>query len=77
MVMTHAHPAEVGVTVAVLIAELAELPEGLSTPVTAGLLIYDVLKAVGWSDGEIAAVGPAVTSLEVMGIGVVEGPRAH
>ena len=38
-----------------LLAELRELPDGLATPVNAGLLLADALRAVGWDDRVIAA----------------------
>jgi hypothetical protein len=48
-----------------LLEELAELPTGLSTPVAAGLLIGDVLRAVGYDDAAIAAaVGVDLAALE-------------
>jgi hypothetical protein len=62
--------------IAVLVGALRELPEGLATPVTAGLLVSDVLRCIGWSEVAIAALAPEIAALEVVGIGVVEGGRA-
>jgi hypothetical protein len=55
----------------VLLAELRELPEGLGTPVAAGLLVGDVLRCVGWSEAAIDALAPEVAELEVVAVGVV------
>lgn len=41
-----------------LLAELAELPEGLASRVRADLLIADLLRALGWPEAAVAeAVG--------------------
>ena len=51
--------ASVSTPIAVLVGEFRdELPEGLSTPLTAGLVIADVLRAVGWSEQAITALAP-------------------
>jgi hypothetical protein len=39
-----------------LLAELRELPHGLATPVAAGLLVVDTLRALGHADAAIALV---------------------
>jgi hypothetical protein len=39
-----------------LVADLAELPEGLATHVRADLIIADVLRALRWPEAAVAAV---------------------
>jgi hypothetical protein len=47
------------------VTRLRELPAGLDTPVSAGLVVADVLKAVGWADAAIAeVVGVDLAALE-------------
>jgi hypothetical protein len=55
-----------------LVAELRDLPHGLETPVAAGLLVADTLRAVGWSDAVIAeAVGVDLGVLEGAAVALV------
>lgn len=49
----------------ILLAELRELPSGLETPVNAGLVVADTLRALGWPEVAIAAaVGVDLGALE-------------
>ena len=41
---------------AVLVAELGELPDGLASRVRADLLIADVLRSLRWPEAAVAAV---------------------
>lgn len=52
-----------------LLAELRELPDGLDTPVNAGLVVADTLRAVGW-DARVIAAAVGVD------LGAVEGATA-
>jgi hypothetical protein len=48
-----------------LMAELADLPDGLATHVRADLLIADLLRALRWPEAAVAAVvGDGPTRLE-------------
>jgi hypothetical protein len=48
-----------------LVAELRDLPDGLATPVSAGLVVADVLRALGWAERLIAAaIGVDLAALE-------------
>jgi hypothetical protein len=37
-----------------LVAALRTLPHGLSTPISAGVVVLDTLRATGWTDAMIA-----------------------
>jgi len=53
---------------AVLMREFREeLPAGLATPLMAGLVIADVLRALGWTEQAISALVPEVGALETVG----------
>jgi hypothetical protein len=48
-----------------VVADLRDLPDGLATPVNAGLPVADVLRALGWDAGAIArAVGVDLADVE-------------
>ena len=57
--------------VTAVVSELRTLPHGLDTPVRAGILVADVLRAAGWSERTVAAIVPEVVAAERAGVELV------